>query len=379
MLLAVHDAIFSRSITCYGPFLNKRTFIKLSDTALQERLKPSFLYDPLNSVTSMSQINHILTKSQSFRQTASENHQLQGKPLLIKQYYKYSLIFLKFLKIGVQNVWLNKKALNLLVKDGQLGHQSIEALTETIYKRLKTQSQDLLISRSLYQTILRTRRDIIKLPIFGSVVLIFGEFTPLICYLFPYFTLSTCLLPQLFRRYYSGPERAQEQLERFEGEFDGKREDSRKVLIFLCDVFQVRSHFIPSLLIPESVLKEKLEARCKEIIVDNHLILRNGGIWGLLDLEILNACIQRGILNFSTFDKLKATNDKSFYQQINFGRLRLKLFESMLLFSQPDIEHLLAQLRVARKVDQMNDSEVGHIIDRVKRSAESQSMSESGL
>jgi hypothetical protein len=105
-------------------------------------------------------------------------------------WYSVGKAYTSFYKSGIAAVWYNRKAADALkarikrdhnVQD--MGHAAAEGL----------------MSRSDWQILQRNSHDIGKLPVFGLMVLIFGEWTPLLVAFVPNTVPGTCYIPQQVR------------------------------------------------------------------------------------------------------------------------------------------------------------------------------------
>lgn len=165
----------------------------------------------------------------------------------------------------------------------------------------------------------RTRHDIARLPVFGLVILICGEFTPLVVVAFPKLTPFTCRIPK--------------QIEILRKTAETRRENSFKSLRTAAPLPTTTtttkggktsgnsnsdsSSITPALakLAPghiartlgltsrlwdrvglDSPLSTTLSARAvRAIAADDKLIRRDGGVAGLVDEEVVLACEDRGM------------------------------------------------------------------------------------
>lgn len=95
-----------------------------------------------------------------------------------KYYFALGRAYLGFYKTGVKNVWLNHKlakeiAQRLKIKPYAGGN----ATRRSHLQKLSSRSS---LSRADFQLLERTRADVKKLPLFGLIIAICGEFTPLV-------------------------------------------------------------------------------------------------------------------------------------------------------------------------------------------------------
>ncbi|KAK7519874.1 uncharacterized protein IWZ02DRAFT_376960 [Phyllosticta citriasiana] len=91
----------------------------------------------------------------------------------MKYWFETGKAYLSFFKTGVRNVWANSKAARELRK-----------------------SKGNELTRAEFQLIVRSRHDVNRLPIFAIVLLVFGEFTPLVAPFLVGVMPKTCRPPQ---------------------------------------------------------------------------------------------------------------------------------------------------------------------------------------
>ena len=98
--------------------------------------------------------------------------------------------YVGFYKSGVKAVYYNYKASKLLKARLQSEH-NVRDITVAVQKGL--------LSRSEFQLLERNRRDIGKVPFFALLVLVFGEWLPLIVPFMPGVVPGTCRIPSQIR------------------------------------------------------------------------------------------------------------------------------------------------------------------------------------
>ncbi|KAK7530019.1 hypothetical protein IWX49DRAFT_385033 [Phyllosticta citricarpa] len=91
----------------------------------------------------------------------------------MKYWFETGKAYLSFFKTGVRNVWANSKVARKLRK-----------------------SKGNELTRAEFQLIVRSRHDVNRLPIFAIVLLVFGEFTPLVAPFLVGVMPKTCRPPQ---------------------------------------------------------------------------------------------------------------------------------------------------------------------------------------
>lgn len=175
--------------------------------------------DPYNALHTLPV--KLLTRKAIFDQIAQKNK--QSRALFFRQWFGYGKEILSFYKTGLTGIWRNRKE-KAAILSGKYHYEMINYVSKksenNILKGRFTNSRDLTdyllnecylktvekkpltpsISRSEYQTVLRTEKDIKKLPLFGLLFVIFEELTPIICLAFPKVVPSTCILPALYSK-----------------------------------------------------------------------------------------------------------------------------------------------------------------------------------
>lgn len=290
-------------------------------------------------------------------------------------YYRlFFKIYLNFFKFGIKNVWNNFFIVKREVKDkyylldNGLGFNDlatgafkdkkikikdsnldllIDILSNSIrcienetsvkdgLEYINSKSDLISISRSKFQALLRSKNDFKKIPIFGGLFLIFEEITILFCYIFPSITPTTCIVPQLMKRSYHRQISSESQL--IEQRKDGESEltdisklnpysiTDSKELKLISKYLNIHSI---SIIDNDNNLRKSMINKYKEILVDNYLILRDGGVSKLNKLELIFCCINRGLINYNNL--IETVNDKNtdrlnFIDKFDEIDLRIKL------------------------------------------------------
>ncbi|KAL8785921.1 MAG: hypothetical protein Q9213_003070 [Squamulea squamosa] len=211
----------------------------------------------------------------------------------LKFYYKTGKAYLTFYKTGVKATWQNYKLTRQLRRQIPSGKSAERAL------------RDGLLSRAEYHLIRRTRRDVSRIPLFGLVLAICGEFTPLVVV---FMGLSgavprTCHIPKQI-------EGAREKLEKRRresfrdrtvaveeiGKFDVMQQLPRPILIHvgrslgLYSTLWDKIRVVPTLLLPR-----RIEKAVDLIDVDDLAIEKGGGVIHLSEEELKLAAEERGL------------------------------------------------------------------------------------
>lgn len=297
----------------------------------------------------------LRTKEAVFHDVAKENASLEGVALKVKQFTTYFKSVIYFYRVGIQNVWRNRKESKLIKerynvevvttggkvikrqirngKDMVNALVSLENFERVEQEALKVVDPRIVlnITRKEFQTVLRTEKDFFKIPLFALILVIFAEMTPLLCFLVPEITPSTCVFPGLIKKMNKHAITAQETLsklrkERYYDEYYSKGEtlfqSVEKLpddeLRLLAQSLRLTSRYVPIGLYPASILQNRLMDKYNEIKVDNYFLVSSEGqnMWSLNKNELTRACLDRGLIDFTKDD----------LTHIGSHELRLRLF-----------------------------------------------------
>lgn len=324
------------------------------------------LWNSPHTVTETDTLNatHTLpitlrTKEAVFYDIKKENEELKPFQLSVKQYIAYAKSVIHFYRVGVQNVWKNRKlaqdirkkyhveivesrgrVVQRQIRNGKDMVNSLVALES--FERVEQEALETLdptlvlnITRSEYQTVLRTERDFFKLPAFAVILVVFGEMTPLLCYMIPEIAPSTCVFPGLVTKMHRGATKAREKLtklrlERYGGYYNRGEFPFQSVeklpddeLKLLAKSLNLVSRYIPVGVYPSSILQSRLVDRFNRIKVDNHFLISNDqNVWNLNKNELIRCCVDRALVDFSKDD----------LNHIGVHELRMRLFFFLGLF-----------------------------------------------
>lgn len=298
-------------------------------------LKPE--EDTVNASSTLPII--LRSKSSVFADVAKSHEGEAGFGLKWKQYKAYFLSVIHFYRVGIQNVWRNRRVMNEIknkyyiesvatrgevakrkVKNGQdlvqalSSLQSLERIEQEAVKNSDS-SVILNITRKEFQTILRTERDFFKVPMFAVILVIFAEMTPIVCTLVPEIAPSTCVFPGLLKKIYKSPMEAQDTLTTHRKEHSLSTYSSGVVpfqplpklttedLRLLAKSLNLTSRYIPISLYPETILQTRLTHKFHEIKVDNHFLINSSqNLWNLNKNELIRCCVDRNLINLVTED-----------------------------------------------------------------------------
>ncbi|KAL8925171.1 MAG: hypothetical protein Q9208_003676 [Pyrenodesmia sp. 3 TL-2023] len=266
------------------------------------KLAPVHPYEPKGSstITSLPQTNLLPPQTQT--DTLNPPASTLPPPLILPSrepsqwrpvfYFRTGRAYLTFYKTGLKAIWSNYKLLR----------QVRPRIPRD--KSLEQALRDGDLSRADYHFICRTRRDVSRIPLFGLVLCIFGEFTPLVVIFLSGAVPRTCHIPRQVERAREKAEARRKQSFRegtvVAGKEIGKVEDMAELpkptlrhvgttLGLYSDLWD-RIGVAPSMLLPRRIRKavERIEA-------DDLAILRDGGAKGLLKKEVQLAAEGRGL------------------------------------------------------------------------------------
>lgn len=165
-------------------------------------------------------------------------------------------------------------------------------------------------SRADWVLLWRTRHDVARLPIFGLVVLLFEELTPLIAYLVEGIMPLTCRLPQ-----HSAKSRAKASARRKYALEELKMKNPDGV----ASASVAKTHILRSLnlvsglwdrigVMPPGLWQTKGRTQMGFLEGDDRLLRKAGKLKGLSEDELLHACLERGIDVDTTADLAAGRN-----------------------------------------------------------------------
>ncbi|CAN3365123.1 hypothetical protein DICA3_E21792 [Diutina catenulata] len=282
-------------------------------------------------------------KQQTFAEVAEANPDASPMILKVKQFFAFGKSILKFYKSGIVNVWHNKTEVNKLIGQDfsvlRVGPQGqdiptkigafsklteematmvYESKSQTAAERARKAADEhelissnlFTITRSQFQLINRTKKDFYKLPLFAVLFIIFEETMPLLCYVIPEITPSTCVLPALLPRLWNSSTAAvlcqmkQDRYSRPDDREQGAMMTAYSMpldeVLALCRVLRLTSRFIPNALYPESYVRRQLHQYYNYLQVDNYYLAGlngNGGVFDLSGEELMIACLERNLIN----------------------------------------------------------------------------------
>ncbi|KAL8760917.1 MAG: hypothetical protein Q9184_002914 [Pyrenodesmia sp. 2 TL-2023] len=207
-------------------------------------------------------------------------------------YFRTGRAYLTFYKTGVKAIWSNYKLL--------------EQIRPRIPsdKSLEQALRDGVLSRAEYHLVRRTRSDVSRIPLFGLILCICGEFTPLVVIFLSGAVPRTCHIPRQVERarakaearrkesFKEGTAVAEKEIENMEDVTRLPKPIARHVgtTLGLYSNLWDRIGVTPSILLPRRIRKavERIDA-------DDLAIWRDGGVNGLSEEEVKLAAEGRGL------------------------------------------------------------------------------------
>lgn len=211
----------------------------------------------------------------------------------IKYLFKQGKAYLTFYKTGAQAIFTN---LNLTREP-----QKLVDLTYDGKLYLAVKDKERRLSRGDYQLILRHWHDLKRLPIFGLIFLVCGEFTPLVVIAVSSVVPYTCRVPaQIASDRQKLEERRKISFRNLTSQYKEGIELDRQQLLHISWSLGLSSKMwdylggqLPGL--PNAILKRKVSKAVEYIETDDYLLRRDGGVAELEGEEVRIACQERGI------------------------------------------------------------------------------------
>ncbi|KAK4124297.1 hypothetical protein N657DRAFT_644511 [Parathielavia appendiculata] len=205
-------------------------------------------------------------------------------PKLSQPYFSYLLAlgkaYLRFYKIGMKHIWTN---------------------TRLLYSTTSTNS-DLLAARPAPSTRAhlqlreRVQHDLRRLPLFAAMLIVCGEFTPLVVLALPGAVPLPCRIPRQVEKLLAKVEarraEGREELSGFAGTLD--REVAGALRATTGPMAKVLGLSAPGWM-PKPVLGRMVDKRLGFLAEDDALLVQAGGAAALLPEEVRLACADRGI------------------------------------------------------------------------------------
>ncbi|KAI1812204.1 hypothetical protein GGS20DRAFT_41489 [Poronia punctata] len=209
----------------------------------------------------------------------------------VKHLFKVGKTYLSFYWAGIKAIFANRR----LLKHDRPGDATRPGTKSTANKSERVNpSRSLLLLRS------RVRHDMTRLPFFALVVLVCGEFTPIIVLLFPRMTPYTCRIPQQMSVIRKSVEARRAASFRALAHVDGYGTELSPALEKVADGHICRSlnrgNAIWDKVGFDVPFASSHAARAiRHIVADDALIREGGDVGALVDDEVVLACEDRGI------------------------------------------------------------------------------------
>lgn len=348
-----------------------------------------------SSVNSASTLPlQVSSKAAIYLQVSAENKGLLALKIKTKQSVAYAKELMRFYKHGVSVVWKNQWNTRRMVrselalerfldksgKETAVRIPNFRVLTKTMAQSIYMSSMEKRaddldsgvvihkgpqqnepvvlgsnhgglfgISRDTYQLLRRTPGDFIKIPGFAVIFAIFMEMTPILCYVFPEITPSTCVLPSLLPRIW--PKQNMDKLAGLDLGVPQQDYVFRTAynipsshLLLLCSSLRLKSKYVPSFLYPEGLLRNRLQDYFNYLCVDNYFLSGlngDGNIWDLNPLECVLACLERNLIaDLPALVKVLSSGTVS-ERENAIMNLKFRLFKFIVDFSTSNVGYLV--------------------------------------
>ncbi|KAK1593255.1 uncharacterized protein LY79DRAFT_514534 [Colletotrichum navitas] len=209
--------------------------------------------------------------------------------------YRTGKAYIKFYKTGLKAVFSNRRLIQKTIAEKSAsveGFRSPSVFTPGLIPEG--------FSRADWMLLWRVRHDILRVPLFGLVLLVCGEFTPFVVIFVDGVVPYTCRLPrQIDAGFKQAEERRQKSFIEFEEEaplgiMPGMAPAAAKKHV-------LRSLHVPGMMweklgfFPPGLWETKGRLRMAFLEGDDRLLARDGGPAGLEEQEVRIACAERGI------------------------------------------------------------------------------------
>lgn len=210
-----------------------------------------------------------------------------------KYYYSLGRAYLTFYKTGLKNLYTNYKLTRILVAR----HPSLQPLEQSLLSGTLT--------RADWLTIRRTRADLARLPLFGLVFCICGEFTPLVVLAVSGAVPRSLWIPMQVESARRKVEERRNELFRnpdpalgLEAEMKGGKveEMGQPVMVHIGKSLGLYSTLWDRMGVsPTPIVRRRVKRRMEFVELDDAVIERDGGVEALDGEEVEMAAEMRGI------------------------------------------------------------------------------------
>lgn len=246
----------------------------------------------------------------------------RGGETVAVYYFRIGKAYGNFYKEGVKAVWRNYK-LSKELKTRVFRELDAKGSQERRIKKWRKVREaavkEGLVTRAEFQLLERNASDIGKLPFFGLLVLLFGEWLPLLVPFMPHAVPGTCRIPKQvkgmrekgeerrrksFRQGIPEPTAEQAQIEGGQKWPLAQRENAGRLvsrlrdeqLVHLSCVFGLHSTIWDRVQLtpPMFLLRWRIKERVQYLSLDDVLLVRDGGLDSMKQEEVVQACEERG-------------------------------------------------------------------------------------
>ncbi|KAI8276054.1 hypothetical protein K4K60_008122 [Colletotrichum sp. SAR11_57] len=275
------------------PFLSFA--VKPTTTTSYRRLASSLTSERSHDASSTAVLNPKLNPIATSRPAPLELPERQPDQSKVSHLFAQAKTYINFYKGGLRAVFANRRHIQDVIAS--------KKKTVPGFREPSVFSPGLVpegFSRADWVLLWRVRHDILRVPLFGVVLLICGEFTPLIVIFVDGVVPYTCRLPrQLAASFAQAEERRHKSFEDFEraapegvvkGNVKGAAQKHVLRSLHLSGMMWDKIGFIPP-----GMWASKGCLRMAFLEGDDRLLLRDGGVAGLEEQEVRIACTERGI------------------------------------------------------------------------------------
>lgn len=257
--------------------------------------------------------DNVFTRMIKRGRGCSSPHTLPSPPLFSASEHVVDWILdldLTFYKTGLKNVWVNfrlAQSIRSRIKDAQSpsSNTPLHALPSS------------LVSRSDFLLLSRADEDVKRIPVFALILLVCGEFTPLVVPFISGIVPKTCRIPiqvtserklleerrrQSFRDLVTPPPSQMITDPHIPNREEGGLLPSlkRDQLLHISRSLGLHSKYWPdktlsAYLPPTPLLQRRLQKRMSYLKTDDRLIERDGDVHDLISEELHTACVERGL------------------------------------------------------------------------------------
>ncbi|RYP46203.1 hypothetical protein DL768_007559 [Monosporascus sp. mg162] len=199
--------------------------------------------------------------------------------------FRIGKAYMQFYKAGVKAIFTNRRLLRSVAPPSGIASESAA---------LPTRAEVLLRAR--------TRHDISRLPVFGVLLLVCGEFTPLVVIAFPRLTPLTCRIPkqvEALRRSAAARREASfrqlAHLRAARGEKGAGPADGKLVAGHIARSLGLTSGWWDKAGLDSPFASSVADGAVAFLARDDALIRSGGGVGGIEDAEVVLACEDRGM------------------------------------------------------------------------------------